>query len=305
MDEVLLSARGLIRYYGKQQILHGIDLELHRGEVLGLLGLNGAGKSTTMQILTGALHADAGEVHISGHSLRAMPLVAKRHLGYLPENAPLNADMLVDEFLDACARLRGVGVDALSAAVDRARRRCGLGDVGKRLIGHLSKGYQQRVGIAQAIVHEPSVIVFDEPTSGLDPLQIRDVRALIRELGRTCAVLVSTHILPEVQLLADRILILHGGRIVHDAPLTSGKQWVRARFRHAPAHGALASLPGAENIRGNADDGWLIQTPDGDAFACSLAEHAVSNGWGLIELKPGYDELEERFAEITSGVNAR
>ncbi|CAN0506056.1 unnamed protein product, partial [Phaeothamnion confervicola] len=170
-----------------------------------------------MKILCGALAASSGTVDIVGHSLAAAPQAAKAELGYLPEVPPLYRDMLVKDYLRACARLHGVATDALSAAVARARQRCGLQDVGARLISHLSKGYQQRVGIAQAIVHEPQVLILDEPTAGLDPGQIRDVRELIRELGRDRAVIVSTHILPEVRALATRIMILHQGRVVHDA----------------------------------------------------------------------------------------
>ncbi len=300
-NEVLLSARGLTRYFGRQQVLHDLDLDLREGEVLGFLGLNGAGKSTTMQILTGALSATAGDVAICGHSLAREPLAARRQLGYLPEDPPLYDDMRVDEYLSACARLHGLPTNAVAAGVARARARCGLADVGQRLIGHLSKGYRQRVGIAQAIVHDPRVLVLDEPTSGLDPLQIRDVRALIRELGRECAVIVSTHILPEVQLLASRIVILHHGRIVHDTPMASERGWLRVRLRMTLSPATLASVNGVLSVRDAGAGAWLLETSDAEALAADFAEHAAAGGWGLIELLPGYDELEDRFARLTTG----
>ncbi|MEQ8661720.1 MAG: ABC transporter ATP-binding protein, partial [Gammaproteobacteria bacterium] len=208
--DVLLAARGLTRRFGHRTALAGIDITLRRGEVLGFLGLNGAGKTTTMQILSGALVADAGRVEVCGHDLARAPRDARAALGYLPQTPPLYDDMLVDEYLALCARLHAIARSAVAAAVARARARCGLADVGGRLIRHLSRGYQQRVGIAQAIVHEPAVLILDEPTNGLDPAQIRDVRALLTGLAGERAVIVSTHVLGEVRTLATRIAILHG-----------------------------------------------------------------------------------------------
>lgn len=300
MDEVLLAARGLTRYYGIHQVLHNIDMSLRRGEVLGFLGQNGAGKSTTMQILSGALMPSSGRVEICGASLATEPLEAKAELGYLPEVPPLYSDMLVDEYLSGCARLRRVEAGAIAEAVVRCRARCGLADVGQRLIGHLSKGYQQRVGIAQAIVHEPSVLVFDEPTAGLDPVQIRDVRALIRELGRDRAIIVSTHILPEVQTLASRIVILHHGRVVYDAPVAAASRWMRVRFLQDPGAGALAALIGVKSVTA-AEDGWVLEVEDAKAVAVAVTTRAVSANWGLLELHPNYDALEQLFMRLTTG----
>ncbi len=191
-----------------------LDLCLWPGEVLGLLGPNGAGKSTAMRILSGSLAPDAGQIEICGIDLFEHPLAAKTHLGYLPEIPPLYRELAVDDFLGLAARLHRVPGRDVAAAAMRAMQRCGLADVSRRLIGSLSKGYQQRVGIAQAIVHSPDVIILDEPTAGLDPLQIREIRALIAELGRTCGVILSTHILAEAEALCDRVLILHHGRTV-------------------------------------------------------------------------------------------
>ncbi len=195
-------------------MIRDISLELKRGEVLGLLGHNGAGKSTTLQMLTGCLQPDSGEISICGSDLARQPILAKAHIGYLPETPPLYRELNVNEYLIYAARLRGIDSGSTDEALARAKQRCGLNGVGKKNIGILSKGYQQRVGIAQAIIHQPDVIVLDEPTVGLDPAQIRDVRTLVRELGDTHSVILSTHLLSEVESVCDRVEILHEGELV-------------------------------------------------------------------------------------------
>lgn len=219
-----LRARNLSRRHGRRMVLEALDLDLFPGEVLGLLGPNGAGKSTTMRILTGNLAPDAGTVEICGVDLCAEPVAAKMHLGYLPEIPPLYRELTVSEYLHLAARLHRVPKDGVDAAVAQALQRCDLAEVAKRLIGNLSKGYQQRAGIAQAIVHSPEVIVLDEPTAGLDPLQIREIRALIAELGRSHGVILSTHFLPEAEALCDRVLILRQGRTVFSGPIDGLRQ---------------------------------------------------------------------------------
>ncbi len=209
-----LRARNLSRHYGKNMALEALDLELHPGEVLGLLGPNGAGKSTAMRILAGNLAPSTGTVEICGIDLCNNPVEAKMHLGYLPEIPPLYREMTVSEYLHLAARLHRMPESAVGAAVRQALQRCDLTEVAKRLIGHLSKGFQQRVGIAQAIVHAPAVIILDEPTAGLDPLQIREIRTLIAELGRSHSMILSTHFLPEAEALCNRVLILRQGRPV-------------------------------------------------------------------------------------------
>lgn len=296
-DEVLLAARGIRRTYGTRIALHGLDLELKRGEVLGFLGQNGAGKSTTLQILAGALAPSAGEVLVCGHSLTQAPAAAKARLGFLPEQPPLYRDLRVDDYLAGCARLRGVTRAALPVAVARAKARCGLLDVGARVIGHLSKGYQQRVGVAQSLVHDPAVVILDEPTAGLDPAQIREVRALIAELGRERAVIVSTHILPEVRALATRILVLHQGRVAHDGPVTAGVR-LRARLRRPPPRATLAALPGVTGVE-ESEAGWLLATSVPEDAAVALVAAAAAGGWELVELDPADDDLERLFLAVT------
>ena len=210
-----LSAQDLTRRHGPRLVaVSGVSLELRRGEVLGLLGHNGAGKSTTLQMLTGALPPDSGTVKICDFDLALEPELAKACIGFLPEHPPLYKDMSVDAYLLFVARLHRIPETKLAAALAQAKQRCGLQDSGNRIIGTLSKGYQQRVGIAQAIIHNPPVVILDEPTVGLDPAQIRDIRALIRELGNSSSVILSTHLLNEVESVCDRVIILQHGRMI-------------------------------------------------------------------------------------------
>jgi len=210
-----LEAAHLTRRFGKNTVIYDISLQLKRGEVLGLLGHNGAGKSTTMQMLTGCLAPDSGTIKICGFDLQRQPTLAKAHIGYLPETPPLYKEFCVQDYLIFAAKLRGIKANEVSSALDLALQRCGLNDKRHTLIGTLSKGYQQRVGIAQAIIHQPAVIILDEPTVGLDPAQIRDIRTLIRELGTAHSVILSTHLLGEVASICDRVEILQRGTLVY------------------------------------------------------------------------------------------
>ncbi|MDV6343596.1 ABC transporter ATP-binding protein [Nitrosomonas sp. Is37] len=221
---VTISAYNLSRSFGKHIAVHRVDLELKRGEVLGLLGPNGAGKSTTMQMLTGNLAPTSGSVQICGIDLLKNPREAKRHIGYLPENPPLYKELTVDEYLQFAARLHHIDLSRIDSVLTEVKQRCGLSNIGKRLISTLSKGYQQRVGIAQAIIHQPEVIILDEPSVGLDPNQIREIRILIRELGKSSSVLLSTHILSELESVCDRVQIMNQGIMVFNAALAELKQ---------------------------------------------------------------------------------
>lgn len=218
-QDSLIMASGLSRFYSDHCAVNNLDLVLKKGEVLGLLGPNGAGKSTTMQMLTGNLAPTAGEILIHGIDLLDEPRKAKQQIGYLPEQPPVYRDLTVDEYLHYCTRLRNMPSAQRKEAAERASERCGLQEVGKRLIGNLSKGYRQRVGIAQAILHNPAVVILDEPTVGLDPIQIREIRSLIRELGQEHGIILSTHILPEVQAVCDRVQILNRGKTVFNGTL--------------------------------------------------------------------------------------
>jgi ABC-2 type transport system ATP-binding protein len=299
-QDVLMVARGLTRRYGSRAALHGIDLTLARGDCLGLLGLNGAGKSTTLKILTGVLAPHAGSVSVCGHDLARAPLAAKRHLGFLPDVPPLFTDARVDEYLALCAQLREVA--AIEAAVARAKSRCGLADVGPRLIRNLSKGYQQRIGIAQAIVHEPAVLVLDEPTVGLDPVQIRDVRQLIKDLAREHAVILSTHLLAEVQQICTRVAVLHQGRLVHEGALGGDGCWLKLRLRAATSSATLQALPGVQQVAASGDGGWLLRV-DAPAVAEHIALGVARLDLGLLELRAADSAIEQTFLDLTVGAS--
>ncbi|TXI20684.1 MAG: ABC transporter ATP-binding protein [Nitrosomonas sp.] len=219
-----LLARDLSRNYGSFTAVHNINLELKRGEVLGLLGPNGAGKTTTMRMLTGNLAPSTGSIEVCGVDLLTKPQEAKTHLGFLPEIPPLYQDMTVDEFLLFTAKLHHIEKRDIQTKLNEVIQRCGLNDRRRNLISTLSKGFQQRVGLAQAIIHNPDVIILDEPTVGLDPNQIREIRKLIRELGNSNSVILSTHILSEVENICDRVQIIHKGGVVFDETLAALKQ---------------------------------------------------------------------------------
>jgi len=214
----ILQLQGATRRLAGRTIVEDVTFSLDRGCVLGLLGVNGAGKSTTLRMIAGLLAPSAGKVLFDGRDLGEEPALARR-LGYLPETPPLYAELRVDEYLAFCARLRGMRAADARRAVDGAIERCGLGEVRRRLCGNLSKGFAQRVGIAQAIVHDPDLIVLDEPASGLDPVQAASIRKLVSELGRDRAVILSTHLLHDVTACCARVAILHGGRLRHDGTL--------------------------------------------------------------------------------------
>ncbi len=219
-EENTIEATDLTRSFGARTAVDNISFCVKRGEVLGLLGVNGAGKSTTMDMLAGIQLPDKGDVLINNFSLADQAMKARACLGYLPEQPPVYPEMTVDKYLIYCAKLRRVAKQEILSAVDQAKTRCGLESSGKRMIKHLSKGYQQRIGIAQAIVHAPDVVILDEPTVGLDPVQIVEIRKLIRELGNDHSVILSTHILPEVLTVCDRVIILRQGKVVHEAPIS-------------------------------------------------------------------------------------
>ena len=219
----LLQLTDLSRSLAGREVVRGLTLTLARGEVLGLLGVNGAGKSTTLRMIAGVLAPTSGTVRVGGDDLYDDPAIARRRIGYLPERAPLHPELDVGEYLHFCARLRGLTRAEANAAVAREIERCDLGDVRRRLIGLLSKGYQQRVGIAQALLHAPPLIVLDEPASGLDPVQALRMRELVRGLRENHAVLLSTHLLAEAEAGCDRIAILHRGELRHAMPVRPGE----------------------------------------------------------------------------------
>lgn len=300
---ILLEAQNLSRYFGPNVAVQNIDITVKRGEILGFLGPNGAGKSTTMKMLSGNLAPDKGEIHINGFDLLSQPKQAKAQLGYLPENPPLYRELTVIEYLQHCARLNQLRGKQLKSAVATVIERCGLGDVQRRLIGQLSKGYQQRTGIAQAIVHNPAVVIFDEPTSGLDPLQIRQIRELIRELANEHSVILSTHILPEVEMLCDRVQIISKGQVMfadslkalHQQRLNSS---LKITLAAPPALKELQTLMNVSTVEAvSANQFRIIYHPEQDPTE-NLIASAVAKHWQLQELVREQDSLEDIFMHL-------
>ena len=304
-SEKLIHVEHLYRHYGPLNAVNDVSFDLKRGEVLGFLGPNGAGKSTTMQIITGNLAPSRGQIKICGMDLLDKPKQAKACIGYLPEQPPLYRELTVDEFLNFAAQINRIKKDAQQSALKQAKERCGLENVGSRLISNLSKGYQQRVGIAQAIIHSPDIIVLDEPTVGLDPIQIREIRSLIRELGQEHGVILSTHILPEVLMTCDRVQIINQGQLVFSDDIKNLNQRMAARslilaLQQAPDNNTLLAIQGVESIETIEDGRLRIHHAVGASPAQSLAEAAVNNNWGLTELTPETQTLEQIFVDITS-----
>ena len=304
-DEILLRVEGLSRFYSAHQAVKNISFSVRQGEVLGFLGPNGAGKTTTMQMLTGNLAPSQGRITIAGHDLLDDPRAAKSAIGYLPELPPLYRDLSVDEYLDYCAALHRLARPKRRAAREAAKQKCGLLEVGRRLIGNLSKGYQQRVGIAQAIIHLPPVIILDEPTAGLDPIQIREIRNVIRELGKEHSVILSTHILPEVQSVCNHVQIIHKGVLVLNDSIEGLGARLQASvlavsFRQAPDTALLVKLPGVLNIE-SLDDGSLrlYHEPSNDPTE-ALVKLAVDKNWGIVQITPQRATLEDIFVELTT-----
>jgi len=302
--EITVSAQGLSRRFGTHTAVNDIALELKRGEILGFLGPNGAGKTTTMQMLTGNLAPSAGSIKICGIDMIDRPSAAKAHIGYLPETPPLYRELTVGEYIDLAARLHRVEKSARAGAVGDALERCGLTGVSRKLVGTLSKGYQQRVGIAQAIVHRPDVVILDEPTVGLDPNQIREIRSLIRELGHDRSVILSTHILPEVESVCDRVVILHHGRSVFGDTIDGLKQFhggriLRVGLRRPPAVEVIAAIPGVARAETDGTNEFRVSFDDGADPTETLVRRAVEESWGLFQLVPAQTSVEEVFVQLT------
>jgi ABC-2 type transport system ATP-binding protein len=304
-DDNLLQAKGISRFYGELAAVSDVSFEIGKGMVVGFLGPNGAGKTTTMQIISGNLAPSLGQVLVAGHDLLEDPRAAKACIGYLPEQPPVYRELSVDEYLDYCAALNRIPRQQRRQARERAKERCGLEAVGRRIIGNLSKGYQQRVGIAQAIIHQPELVILDEPTVGLDPIQIREIRRLIRELGRDHGVILSTHILPEVQASCDRVQIISQGRLIlHDSIEGLSRRMQSSslllRFRNPPAMEQLQAISRVRQVEPE-DNGRLrvFYEPEQDPTD-ELVRQSVTGNWQLCELTPERLSLEDVFVQLTT-----
>ena len=307
----MIEVSNLTKRYAGRTAVDDISFTVARGEIVGLLGPNGAGKSTTMRVLSGFMPATSGTVRVAGFDVVHDAEEARRRIGYMPENNPLYPEMRVREYLKFRARLKGLGWKNSRSRVDTVMEQCGLRDVGRRIIGQLSKGYKQRVGLADALVHEPELIILDEPTIGLDPHQIRSVRALIKSLAGRHTVLISTHILPEVEMMCGRVLIMFGGRVLaSDTPenlqrrMAGGGQVIaEIAAPEKSLREAWDNLPEVEQFNVSASDGNFFRcalTPrEGTDLRPAVFALAQKNGWELRELTRSRYSLEDVYVQVT------
>ena len=308
----MIEVEHIIKRYGRVTAVDDVSFRVERGEILGFLGPNGAGKTTTMRILTGYMPPTDGRATVAGYDVFTHPIEAKRRTGYLPETPPLYPDMTVREYLDFVARIKGVPPKEQKERVATVMKRVHIDDVPTKHCSKLSKGYRQRVGLAQALIHNPEVLILDEPTAGLDPKQIIETRDLIRGLAGDHTIVLSTHILPEVAQTCQRVVIINKGRVVAvDTPegLTARLQGAETLYVQIDAMGAqpaevLQAIPGVTRVA-VADhhagvDGFEVESDRGTDIRRDIARTVVNSGWGLLELRPMRMSLEEIFLQVTT-----
>jgi len=308
----VIEVQHLTKRYGPTTAVDDVSFRVERGEVLGFLGPNGAGKTTTMRVLTGYMPPSEGNAIVAGYDVMTQPIEAKRRTGYLPETPPLYPEMTVRDYLSFVARIKGVPGAERKSRVNAAMERTRIADMANRHCAKLSKGYRQRVGLAQAIMHNPDVLILDEPTAGLDPKQINETRQLIKDLGGDHTVILSTHILPEVSQTCHRVVIINKGRVVAvDTPenLTSRLRGSETMFVQVDAAGAdvtttLQAIPGVTQVAASEPRGTVtsfeINSETGRDVRRDLAATIVRQGWGLLELRPLRMSLEEIFLHLTT-----
>lgn len=306
MANKIVEVRGLSHRYSVNWAIRDINFEIDTKGVFGLLGSNGAGKSTTMNIICNVLTQTKGDVFINGVNLRKDPILAKKFIGFLPQKAPLHTDMTVDEYLYHCADIRLMPKADIPAAVERAKEKCGITHFSKRVICNLSGGYQQRVGIAQAIIHDPMFVILDEPTNGLDPNQIMEIRHLIREIAKERAVLISTHILPEVQATCDYIMMIEHGNTVFKGTIEDFNNYMEPSvllviMHNAPENDAdLLSIEGMKRVERLTRTRIRLHFTDGDtAIVGRVVNKAISNNWHLREISLEKESLDKVFAKLS------
>ena len=303
----MILVEDLSKQYGRHRALDGVTFSVERGEVVGFLGPNGAGKSTTMRILCGVLRPDGGLARVAGNDVASGGVEARAAIGYLPEQTPLYRRMRVVDYLDFVARVRGLGAAERRDALRRVRAECGLAGYERRRIDELSKGYRQRVGLAQALIADPPVLILDEPTSGLDPNEVGRLRELVARLGERKTVLLSTHVLSEVEEVCSRVLILSGGRLVADGPIGTVGRVERAVLRvsigaePARARTPLEALDGLEVLRERASGSTRTSFELTGVEAERVAAAVAAAGLALFELTPASESLEQVFRRATAG----
>ena len=303
----MIEVKNLTRYYGTRRAINNISFQIEKGEVVGFLGPNGAGKSTTMNIISCILAASSGSAKINGFDTFEQSLEIRKIIGYLPETPPLYSDMIVSDYLNFAAGIRGVDTKRISSSVDRVIEKCSLKDVGHRIIGRLSKGYQQRVGLAQAMVHDPEILILDEPTIGLDPIQIIEIRKLIQELTTEHTIILSSHILPEINQICKRVIIINDGEIAAVDSLGGLAASLRKSDRLSltvrnSKNNVVEKLNGLDQvISATNDEGnqYLIECALSSNLQDGIAKLALENNWGIVELKPVSMTLEDIFLKLT------
>lgn len=305
-----IQIENLTKQYGPQTAVDNISFTVKTGEILGFLGPNGAGKSTSMKMITGYIGIGGGDIRIGGRSVLEHADELKKHIGYLPENNPLYLDMPVMDYLHFCAALQGVSKEKIEERIRTMVKVCGLNAEKHKKIGELSKGYRQRVGLAQAMIHDPAILILDEPTTGLDPNQIVEIRKLIRELGKEKTVILSTHILPEVEATCDRILIINKGKIVADGTAdalrkqASGSELLKIRIEDGFPNEIMAALQQLSSIErvtilDAATNRFEIQSNAGQSSTRPIFHLCVEKGWLLSEIIPIETRLEDIFRNLT------
>ncbi len=304
----MIQVSHLTKMYGARPAIHDLNFEVKKGEIVGFLGPNGAGKSTTMKILTGFMPATEGKATIGGFDVFENPIDVKKNIGFLPENPPVYPEMVVSDYLEFAAQLHQVPKDLMSRAVGSAIEKTGLGDVRKRLIGNLSKGFRQRVGLAQALVHNPQVLILDEPTVGLDPKQIIEIRELIKSLGGDHTLILSSHILPEVTATCQRIIVISRGQIVAQDTLEQlttriKKGLIYSLMVKAPSPEGVEAIRRIDGINGVTSVGTKLvieMKPGAKEIRDKIIETAVAKGMGVLEFSAERVSLEEIFLQLTT-----
>ena len=304
MEESIVKVEHLSHRYSIQWAIRDINIEITRNGIYGLLGSNGAGKSTTMNIICGVLKQTEGEVYIKGINLRENPVEAKKHLGFLPQKPPLHMDLTVEEYLVHCANMRLIPAHEVQGAVKDVMGRCGISHFSRRLIRNLSGGYQQRLGIAQAIIHNPDFVVLDEPTNGLDPNQIVEIRELIREIAVDRTVILSTHILSEVQATCDYIRMIEEGQVVFSGTVDEFDNYIVPNTLFvsliaAPPAEVIREIPGVVAVDELGGSKFRSQCSDALEATERLVEASVTKGWRLVEIRQEKSSLDEIFAELS------
>ena len=309
----MIQVQNLTKSYGGNVAIHALNFSVKKGEVVGFLGPNGAGKSTTMKIITGFMAPTSGQAVVGGFDVFENPIEVKRKIGYLPETPPVYGDMSVEAYLTYVAELKGVQKASLKKYVSSAIEKTNLGSVQKRIIQNLSKGFKQRVGIAQALVSDPEVLILDEPTVGLDPKQVAEIRDLIGQLKGHHTIILSTHILPEVQATCERIIIINKGKIVAQdslanlANLQAGGRRVHVKVRKPSPEviSVLGGISGVTKVSGglSATD-FVLETQDNEEMIEKIASQIIQKGYGLLEISSGKADLEDIFLKLTYGTQS-